>query len=155
MNSQFFLVAQTYNKLPCVRPLSYNITMRTTIHGATFLALSAINITLYILLIATLLYNWKSVFSKDFIYKLILIMGCIAVANAIVHFVMTVPCTLTGCLEYSARLMEFFTCLWETLEFGFFWTVFFISIDRFFTFSVKRFAIYFRRVSFWRRFCRT
>lgn len=146
LNSSFFRIEQTYNKLPCERPQSFDITTRSIIHATTFLILSIINFCANLFLIIILLANWKTIFRKDFVFKFILTMSILASSNAIVHFIMTVPCTYMGCLFYSNEILEFLTCLWETLEFGFFWTVFVIAIDRFLIFFFPSFVICFHKV---------
>lgn len=145
MNISFFSIERTYNKFPCTRPETFVITPRSIIHATTFLILSIVNLCANLFLFTILIYSWKTLFHKDFIYKFILTMAIIACSNAIVHFAMTIPCTYMGCLAYSERVMQFLTCLWETLEFGFFWTVFFIAIDRFMMFFCQDYVGYFHK----------
>jgi hypothetical protein len=143
-DTPFFQIEHRNN---CSKPEYYPITTRATINGATFIALSVSNFCLQTFLVVVILFNWKAVFHKDFVYKLILTMNSIACLNSVAHFSMTIPCTLTGCLSYSVELIQFFTCLWETCEFGFFWAVFFIAIDRFFTFFFQKWNWIVRKVS--------
>uniref|UniRef100_A0A914C870 Uncharacterized protein n=1 Tax=Acrobeloides nanus TaxID=290746 RepID=A0A914C870_9BILA len=57
-----------------------------------------------------------------------------AVINMLIHFGMTIPCSITGCLYYPTWLVEFMTGMWRTLEYGFFVALLFIAIDRFVVF---------------------
>lgn len=118
----------------CSRPTSFITTTRSIIIGCSFFILAIINFFANLLLVAIILYNWKSMFQQFFVYRLILSMSCIAMLNMLGHFAMTVPCSITGCLSWPTWLMQFLTCFYRTMEYGFLISIMFIAVDRFFSF---------------------
>jgi hypothetical protein len=130
----------------CFQYDSFNITTRNIVSGCTFFALCVVNLIGHGLLLSIILYNWKAVFKNNFVYKLIISMNVFCCLNTIVHFLMTVPCTLTGCLFYAESTKKIFVAIWKTLEYGVSWNIFFIAIDRFFSFYCQNFSRFFRKV---------
>jgi hypothetical protein len=131
----------------CFQYGSFNITTRNIVSGSIFLTLGIVNLLGHGLLLSIILYNWTAVFKNDFVYKLIINMNVFCCLNTIVHFIITVPCTFTGCLFYSEDTKKVLVTIWRTLEYGFFWNLFFIAIDRFFSFYCQDFSRFFRKVS--------
>src|SRR4051812_27077571 len=113
----------------CARPNDFITTTRSIIIGSSFIVLALINLIAHILLASTIYKNWKTIFQKFFVYRLILSMSCMAILNMLVHFMMTVPCTLTGCSNWPTWLLQFLTSFYRTMEYGFLIAVMLIAVD--------------------------
>jgi hypothetical protein len=144
---EFWAIVVTSNDSHiCERPTTFNTTTKNLVSGITFFILSLINIFAHTFLISIIFFNWKAIFHQFFVYRLILCMNFIAVINMLVHFGMTIPCSITGCLYYPTWLVELMTGMWRTLEYGFFVAVLFIAIDRFVVFYFRYYEKIFQKV---------
>ena len=144
--AQFWYLNYTNGPNACARPESFNISTRNIIIGSSFALLGLTNFASHVLLSTIIIHNWKSAFAQFFIYKLILSMSFMAIGYMLIHFVMIIPCTITGCLFYPAWLMELLIGIFRTLEYGFFIAVLFVAIDRFFMFYLKKFGRFYQTV---------
>lgn len=132
---------------PCNRTQTFNLTTRNIIAGNVLILMNVINLIMHSFLLAIILIGWKSLFRKEFVYRLIVnlsVMGCM---TSLFHFVLTIPCTFTGCLVYPDWVLNSLTGLWRSMEYGFLLTDFIIAVDRFFTFYLQRYSILCRNVS--------
>jgi hypothetical protein len=137
------------SKVPffCNRYNEYNSTTRSTVIGTAIFGISLINIILHTLLLSTIIFKWKSTFCHDFVYKLVINMNIMSILYSVVTVLVICPCILFGCLSYSDELLQFFTSSWRGMEYGVYFVVFFIALDRFFAFYFNGVGKYFRKVS--------
>lgn len=135
------------NATKCARLPEYQLETKNTVAGSIYLVLSIANLISNGLLIGIIVFNWKDVFRKDFVYRQVLLMCTFSTIYAIINLVMMVPCTYSGCLFYTVGELYFLTSYMEAFEYGFYYAVFFISIDRFLTFYWHRLSAGFRKVS--------
>jgi hypothetical protein len=141
-----FWSIHTHNN-SCARPNDFITTTRSIIIGGSFFLLALINLIAHILLALTIYKDWKTIFQKFFVYRLILSMSFMAILNMLVHFMMTIPCTLTGCPNWPIWLLQFLTSFYRTMEYGFLLAVMLIAMDRFFCFYFQHFGlIFFQKV---------
>uniref|UniRef100_A0A914CY30 Uncharacterized protein n=1 Tax=Acrobeloides nanus TaxID=290746 RepID=A0A914CY30_9BILA len=141
-SAPFFVI---YPNEGCPRLDTYNMTVRTTIIGSFIFFLGMINITVHSLLLAVIATNWTYMFSNEFVYKLIINMNIMSILYSIVTFIGMSPCIVFGCTNYPTDLLEILTETWRGMEYGVYWTLFFIAIDRFFVFYWQGFGAYFQR----------
>jgi hypothetical protein len=118
----------------CTRPNDFITTTRSIIIGCSFFLLALVNLVSHSVLVAIILYNWKAIFHQFFVYRLILSMSFMTILNMLGHFSMTIPCSIIGCLNWPAWLLQFLTCFYRTMEYGFLISITFIAVDRFFSF---------------------
>jgi hypothetical protein len=136
------------NYTSCSRPIDYAMTTRTTLIGIALFGLGIISISLHSLLLSIIIYRWKAVFCHSFVYKLIINMNIMAIVYSLVTFSAICPCIVFGCLSFPTNLLQIFSGLYRGVEYGVYFVVFFIAIDRLFTFYFENIGLYYRKVSY-------
>jgi hypothetical protein len=146
-NRTYYFIGYLNNPYEKCETLSeYELGYKNFIAGSLFFLIALASLIANGLLLCILAYNWREHFRRDFVYKLIVVMCGFSLLSGLFYMAMMVPCTYSGCPFYNASMRMFFTTFMISFEYGFYFSVFFIAIDRFLAFYWINFSGYFRQV---------